>query len=62
MLLISFSQVCEQNLDKVDRMPEAVSSVLLLGSNDQLAVSAGLVWQDYKVCLVGLFVSFWWHC
>lgn len=43
-------------------MPEADSSVLLLDSDDQLAVSAGLVWQDFKVYLVGLFVSSWWHC
>lgn len=40
MLLISFSQVCEQNFGKVDRLHEADSSVLLLGSDDQLAVSA----------------------
>lgn len=62
MLLISFSQVCEENFDEVDRLPEADSSVLLLGSDGQLAVSAGLVWQDFKMCLVGLFVSSWWRC
>lgn len=63
MLLISFSQVCEQNFGEVDRLPEANSSVItVLGSDDQLAVSAGLMWQDFEVCLVGLFVSSWWHC
>lgn len=29
MLLISFSQVCEQNFGEVDRLPEADCSVLL---------------------------------
>lgn len=62
MLLISFSQVHEQNFDEIDRLPEADSSVLLLGSDDQLAISTRLVWQDFKVCLAGLFVSSWWHC
>lgn len=62
MLLISFSQVHEQNFDEIDRLPEADSSVLLLGSDDQLAISARLVWQNFKVCLAGLFVSSWWHC
>lgn len=62
MLLISFMQVCEQNFDQVDRLPEGDGSELLLGSDDQLALSAELVWQDFKVCLVGLFVSSWWHC
>lgn len=40
VLLISFSQVCWQNSGKVDRLHEADSSVLLLGSDSQLAVSA----------------------
>jgi len=40
VVLISFSQVCEQSFGKVDRSHEAGSSVLLLGSDDQLAVSA----------------------